>query len=39
VNRVVPDDQLSQQGRAESQDFMEGVLSFMQKRPPVFTGE
>jgi 2-(1,2-epoxy-1,2-dihydrophenyl)acetyl-CoA isomerase len=28
-----------QQGRAESKDFMEGVLSFMQKRPPVFTGE
>ncbi len=28
-----------QQGRAQSADFMEGVLSFMQKRPPQFTGE
>jgi 2-(1,2-epoxy-1,2-dihydrophenyl)acetyl-CoA isomerase len=28
-----------QQGRAESKDFVEGVLSFMQKRPPLFTGE
>jgi 2-(1,2-epoxy-1,2-dihydrophenyl)acetyl-CoA isomerase len=28
-----------QQGRAQSADFMEGVTSFMQKRPPVFTGE
>jgi 2-(1,2-epoxy-1,2-dihydrophenyl)acetyl-CoA isomerase len=28
-----------QQGRAESQDFVEGVLSFMQKRPPAFTGD
>jgi 2-(1,2-epoxy-1,2-dihydrophenyl)acetyl-CoA isomerase len=28
-----------QQQRAESADFMEGVLSFMQKRPPVYTGE
>jgi 2-(1,2-epoxy-1,2-dihydrophenyl)acetyl-CoA isomerase len=28
-----------QQGRSESTDFIEGVLSFMQKRPPVFTGE
>jgi 2-(1,2-epoxy-1,2-dihydrophenyl)acetyl-CoA isomerase len=27
-----------QQQRAESSDFMEGVLSFMQKRPPKFTG-
>jgi 2-(1,2-epoxy-1,2-dihydrophenyl)acetyl-CoA isomerase len=28
-----------QQGRAESQDFVEGVLAFMQKRPAQFTGE
>jgi 2-(1,2-epoxy-1,2-dihydrophenyl)acetyl-CoA isomerase len=28
-----------QQQRAESADFTEGVLSFMQKRRPVFTGE
>jgi 2-(1,2-epoxy-1,2-dihydrophenyl)acetyl-CoA isomerase len=27
-----------QQGRAESADFMEGVLAFMQKRPAKFTG-
>jgi 2-(1,2-epoxy-1,2-dihydrophenyl)acetyl-CoA isomerase len=28
-----------QQQRASSPDFVEGVLSFMQKRPPQFTGE
>ena len=27
-----------QQQRGESSDFMEGVLSFIQKRPPKFTG-
>lgn len=27
-----------QQGRASSDDFVEGVMSFMQKRPPKFTG-
>jgi 2-(1,2-epoxy-1,2-dihydrophenyl)acetyl-CoA isomerase len=29
----------AQQERAESKDFMEGVLAFMQKRPAKFTGE
>jgi 2-(1,2-epoxy-1,2-dihydrophenyl)acetyl-CoA isomerase len=28
-----------QQGRAESKDFAEGVLAFLQKRPAKFTGE
>ena len=28
-----------QQGRAESKDFLEGVLAFLQKRPANFTGD
>jgi 2-(1,2-epoxy-1,2-dihydrophenyl)acetyl-CoA isomerase len=28
-----------QQERAGSKDFLEGVMSFVQKRPPTFTGE
>lgn len=28
-----------QQERAGSKDFMEGMMSFVQKRPPTFTGE
>jgi 2-(1,2-epoxy-1,2-dihydrophenyl)acetyl-CoA isomerase len=30
---------VEQQRRAESKDFVEGVMAFMQKRPAQFTGE
>jgi 2-(1,2-epoxy-1,2-dihydrophenyl)acetyl-CoA isomerase len=30
---------VQQQERAESQDFVEGVMAFMQKRPPSFGGQ
>lgn len=36
---LLDEEAILQQGRAQSQDFVEGVLSFMQKRPPSFTGE
>lgn len=35
----IDDEAVLQQERADSADFMEGVLAFMQKRPASFTGD
>ena len=38
IEQQLDDEALLQQERAGSDDFVEGVLAFMQKRSPTFTG-
>jgi 2-(1,2-epoxy-1,2-dihydrophenyl)acetyl-CoA isomerase len=38
IEQQLDDEAVLQQERAESADFMEGVLAFMEKRPASFTG-
>lgn len=39
IERQLDNEAVLQQERAESADFAEGILAFMQKRPASFTGD
>jgi 2-(1,2-epoxy-1,2-dihydrophenyl)acetyl-CoA isomerase len=39
IDQQLEDEAVLQQERAQSADFVEGVLAFMQKRPAAFTGD
>jgi len=39
IAQQLDDEAVLQQERARSQDFMEGMLAFMEKRPATFTGD